>query len=368
MTCISTFSYQLSVRVLAAASLCLAFATGQSSEGEVQYRRGVTLLREKKFAEAAGQLEAAARLSPGVAPVWLAVAHARLETGRVAEARAAAAEARKLGAADSNIARGLATFYRQLAKKLLAAREPSGAVEAWQEAIALAPGDASPYAELAGLFLDHRTPEPAIAVLTAALARIPNDADLLRLQGLAHYAAGENAKAIEAFLRLMDLAPDAEESYTTVETLLPEAGDQLPGITARLRRYSSARPSSPVGHFLLAQALAVSEPGTSQIETLLREAIRVEPKFWPAHFEVHKALLARGAVRDAAGALERAVELNPDYAPARYALAQVYAALEDRIRAAAERRAHHALVTREREAAQARTAAMPPLPYKLLKR
>jgi predicted Zn-dependent protease len=153
-----------------------------------------------------------------------------------------------------------------------------------------------------------------------------------------------------------------------VETLLPEAGGQLPAITARLRSFAAAHPSSPVGHFLLAQALAVSEPGAGQIETLLREAIRVEPKFWPAHFEIHKALLARGEIREAAGALERTAELNPDYAPARYALAQVYASLGDRVRAAAERRAHHELVTRGRAEAQARTAAMPPLPYRLLKR
>jgi len=338
-----------------------------AQDAEALYRRGVTHLRAKKFAEALADLSAAAKLKPAEPVIRVALAHARLETGDTAQARTAAAEARALGASHPDLSRALAAFHHQLALHLRRARDPAGAVAAWQDALALAPRDPAYYAALAGLFLDHRTPEPAVAILETATAKIPGNAELLRLLGLAHYSAGAMDPAVAAFLRLMDTAPDSEDSYTPVETLLPEAGARLPAILERLRKFVASHPASPVGHFLLAQALAAGSPGLSEVEEQLREAIRAEPKFWPAHFELHKPLLARGETRAARESLERAVSLNPDYAPARYALAQVYAALGDRTRAGKERAAHHELLSRARQAAQARQAEMPPLPYQIRK-
>jgi predicted Zn-dependent protease len=348
-----------------AETLLAAAIRASPSDAELRYRLGAVQLRLKKPAEAVVHLEAAARLSPAIPAVWLALAHARLENGKLAEAKAAAAEGRKLAADNPNFDRALAAFLHQLATALRAAKDPARAVEAWQDAIALDPGHPEWFAALANLFLDHRTPEPAIAVLENAAGRFPADTNLLRLLGLAHYSAGATSKAIDLFLRIMDLAPRDEQSYIPIETLLHEAGERLPAILEKLRAFAAAEPSGPVGHFLLAQALAVQNPASAEIEPLLRKAIEVEPKFWPAHYELHKPLLARQRTRDAAQTLQRAVELNPRYAPARYALAQVYAKLGDRGRAAEQRRAHHQLLTLEREAAQARQEAMPQLPYQL---
>lgn len=352
---------------IGAERLLIKAAAAAPSDPELRYRLGAIQLRLKKPQDALPHLETAARLSPSIPPVWLALAHARLESGKAPEAQAAAVEARKLAGANANFSRALGSFHHQLALAFRKAKDPAKAVEAWQEAIALDPGQAAWYGELAELFLDHRTPEPAVAVLESAARRFPQHVELLRLLGLAHYSAGDAAKAIEVFLRVMDLAPDAEQSYSSVETLLPDAGAALPAIVEKLRRFTTSQPASPVGHFLLAQAVAIQTPGAPEAEAMLREAIRVEPKFWPAHYELHKPLLARGQTPEAAQSLERAVALNPAYAPARYALAQAYAKLGDRAKASEQRRAHHELLSRERESAQARQAAMPRLPYQLRK-
>ena len=246
------------------------------------------------------------------------------------------------------------------------ANKPAESVEQMQHAIRLDPSQRVYYTDLAQLFLHHRTPQPAVAVLEPAIARFPEDAELLRLLGLAYYAEGNFERAIDAFLRVTDLNPDDEAGYASLETLIPNAGSRLDGIITRLRGFAERKPSSPLGHYLLSQALSLRTPGFSEIESRLRRAIACDGKFWPAWFELHKPLLDAGKVEEAARALVTAVELNPEFAPARYSLAQVYAQLGNREGAREQRRIHHELLARQREAAEARRAEAPMLPYKLV--
>ena len=66
----------------------------------------------------------------------------------------------------------------------------------------------------------------------------------------------------------------------------------------------------------------------------------MDGKFWPAAFALHKRAEPASAVE----LLERVVELNPEYAPAYYALAQLYAKQGAREKAFAARKRHHELV------------------------
>ena len=128
---------------------------------------------------------------------------------------------------------------------------------------------------------------------------------------------------------------------------------RLPEIIRRLRSFRERRPASPVGHFLLARALtANATPPGAEIETLLRQTIRVDPNFWPAHFELAQLEELEENLENAIQSLIRVVRLNPEYAPAHYSLAQLYAQKGDRPRAVEHRRKHHTLLDRER----ARTA------------
>ncbi len=207
------------------------------------------------------------------------------------------------------------------------------------------------------MFLDHDTAEPAELVLNNAAHRFPNNADVLRLLGLAAYAQGKIREALDAFLKAIDADPDVESAYASLEALLPDAQQRRPEIIAKLTKFSARRPASPIGPFLL----AILEPEKS--EELLRRAIGVAPGFWPAYFELHKALKAQEKRDEAAAALEKAVELNPDYAPAHYALAEYYARKGDRARAAQERELHHKLLAEQRKADEQHRARAPRLAY-----
>ncbi len=410
-----------------AEQMLLELEKAHPEQPEVLYRLGVILLRQQKTEAAGERLEKAARLAPGSPLVWLGAAQTRLQLGRREEAIEAAERALSLAPEEPGVARALAMFYSQagefgkaadqelrwsrtasqpqqsqaraaelylragnadkaieLAEQVLAAGDdpevrrllglayrekgdPAKAVEHLQRSIRLNPESPAGYLDLAQLFIDHRTPQPAVLILQEGLRRLPNQPELVRMLGLAYYGTGDMSKALDAFLQLTQMEPDSEVAYSSLETLLPEAGDRMPEVLERLRGFSKRNPASPIGHFLQARALQLQSPEKKdEIRVLLERAIAAAPTFWPAHFELHKLLLEAGEVKEAAAALEKTVELNPDYAPAHYALAQIYARLGDRERARTEREVHHALATREREAAEQRREEAPRLPYTIL--
>jgi tetratricopeptide (TPR) repeat protein len=305
-----------------AASMLLDLEKADPRNPEVAYRFGLVLLKQGKLEDARRRLESAAKLDPKFPFVWSA----------------------------------LALLHNSLAKAAARSDAPSAAKE-FQEAIRLDPARAQYYVDLAQLFLDHDTPEPAEIVLKNAAQRFSNNAEVWRLLGLADFAQGKTQDALDAFLRAIDADPDAESSYASLQVLLPDAQQRLQEITAKLQRFSKRQPESPIGPFLL--ALIESQ----QSEALLRGAIRVAPDFWPAYFELYKLLKAQERWDEAAAALQRTVQLNADYPPAHYALAEYYSKKGDRTRAAQERELHHKLLTQQRKAEEQHHGQMPRLAY-----
>ena len=305
-----------------AESMLLDLEKADPRNPEVEYRFGLVLLKEGKLEDARQRLERAAKLDPKYPLIGSA----------------------------------LGLLHDSLAKAAAPNDAPAAAKE-FQEAIRLDPTRAIYYLELAQLFLDHDTAEPAELVLDNAARRFPNNAEVLRLLGLADYAQGKTQEALTAFLKAIDADPDVESAYSSLEVLLPDVQERRPEVIARLRRFSERRPSSPIGPFLL----AVLEPEKS--EGLLRRAIGVAPGFWPAYFELHKLLKAQEKWDEAAASLEKTVALNPDYAPAHYALAEYYARKGDRAHAAQERELHHKLLAEQRQAEEQHRALAPRLVY-----
>ena len=364
----------------------------EPQNAEVKYRLGLVLLRQGKLPQARARLETAVKLSPQSPLVWLALAQVKLRLGDAAGAGRAAEQARSLGGREHAVSKALflydveairsqlrsgqakravelarqaiaredaAVFRHLLGQAYALRRDPAAAVAELQEAIRLDPDRPEYYGDLAALFLDHRTPEPAEMVLGAAARRFPKSADVARMLGVAYLGQGRTAEAIDAFLRAIDLDPDAENGYASLQTLLPSAADRLPEITRRLAAFAEKHPTSPVGHYLLALA---SPDGAEQ---RLRRAIAAAPDFWPAQFELHKLLKEQGKWPEAAAALEKVIALNPEHAPAHFSLAQVYAQLGDRERARREREIHHKLAVAQRAEEQKQREQAPRLSFQL---
>jgi tetratricopeptide (TPR) repeat protein len=309
---------------LEAAAAMLGDLESQSPEDpDPAYRLGLVLLKQGKLEDSRRHLELAAKLGPN-RPLILAA---------------------------------LGLVHNSLAKAAAARNDAPTAATEFQEAIRLDPTRPSYYIELAQLLLNHDTPKPAEAVLRNAARRFPGNPEVLRLLGLAGYAQGNNLEALDAFLKVIEVDPDSESSYASLEVLLPDAGQRLPEIITKLRRFTERHPESPIGPFLLALILP------EQAEALLRQAIRVAPDFWPAYFELHKVLKARDKWEESEAALKKTIRVNPDYAPAHYALAECYNRRGDHAGAAQERELHHKLLALQRDADERHRAQNPRLNY-----
>lgn len=407
-------------RIAEARQLLQSLEKSLPENGEVLYRLGLLDLRDGDRAGASRRLERAAELMPDSPLPWLAVARVRFASGRRAEAFDAARKADELAPAHPTVGRALAMFYAEadefaraaefelrwldanpkdnasrlramellvragqaekaievgrhaptpelqaaLGRAYTLAGNPGAAVESFQAAIRADPVKPEYYLALAGLFLDHRTPDPALAILEQAAARFPANPEVLRLKGLALYALGRNDEAIDVFIRMARLDPDSEIAFASMETLLPDAGERLPEIIALLRSYCN-RHQSAIGLHLLALAVSIQTPDSVEAEQLLRSSIAIRPDYWPAHYMLHEILFDRRNWPEAAAALEKTIGLNPEHGSAHFRLAQVYARMGDRERAAEQRRKHHEIAEQIRAAAEERRENMPRLPYKV---
>jgi tetratricopeptide (TPR) repeat protein len=388
-----------------------------------RYQLGLVLMRQKKVKAANEHLETAARLDPSSSLIWLAVAQARLANGDRDGATNAASRADSLSRDEPLVWRALSMFYAQMGDyarageyaskwarvtpqdKLASLRaaeyylranmpepaieiarqhvtgdnaaaashilgvayrlkkEPAKAVEAFQDAIRLDTKQPRYVADLAQLFLDHNTPAPAAMLLEQAVRRFPKNSELARLLGLSYYATGDAERALDQFLKAIDLDPESAIGYAALETLIPEAGARLELVTQKVRSYTERHPSSPLGHYLLALALTAQGQAAGEIEDRLQKALSADPAFWPAWFELHKSLRARDRIKEAADALEKTLALKPDHAPSRYSLAQVYATMGEMEKAVEQRRLHHQVMLEERKETERRQQEMPRLSY-----
>lgn len=271
-------------------------AARNATDADARYRLGLILFKQRKLDESVRYLDEAAKIEPKQVLIWRAVALVR-------------------GARNDGL----------------------GEARALQKIIELDPSDAAAYKKLAALLLDHRTADAALAVTDTGARRFPGDAELLRLRGLALYALGRKLEAIDAFLAM----PDSDVALASLETLIPDAGDRLPAIKARLEK----QPPGALVHYLL--ALAGDDP-----EARLRKAVDADASFWPAYFELGRRL------RDIP-LLETVLKLKPAHEGAHFVLASLYAEAGDREKARAHREAHHKLRAEAAEAEQKRNAAMP---------
>ena len=382
-----------------------ALAIAQPKIFEVQYRLGLILLRQDKAKEAAVRFQSAIDLTLSSALAWAGLAQSQWKLSLKTQAMASAKQAKKLAGAEPAAWRALSIFYSDAkdfaaaaeceqnwgsaspndsqsnaraakfyvlaGKAERSARQPAKAVEAYQRAIQLAADEPEPYFELAALLLDHRTPEPAVPVLESAISRFPKNAEFRRLLGLAQYQLGAIPQAISAFIAVCDLDPDSEIGYASLETLVNDAGPRLPEIIKRFETFESRNPSSPVGHYLLARALSVQGAPTSQRQLLLRKAISAATDFWPAYYELGLLLEnedkaeSESKTNEALQALTEAARLNPQYAPAHFALARVYASAGNRQKAIEHRKIHSQLLARQRTQAERAREESPALGYRL---
>jgi Flp pilus assembly protein TadD len=306
--------------------LLLAWLALDSKPAGDLLKQGLVALEQGRLAEARADLERASKIEPRNPYVWSSLAQTYLRSKEPTLAAAAAEKAEKLGGHDAVVRHALAMYYSETGQFVRAAKLDPEIAFGWTKG-----------------FLERGDFTQAADVAEAGLAGRPNDAQLLLALGVARYGQRRFEDAVAAFLRVIQIDPQAEQPYVFLGKMLDQAGPHLGEITRAYETWAAREPRSAKAQLLWAKALLAVDSKDGRAEGLLRKSVALDGGDWEAHYELGVMLEARRNYAEAAKELERAIELDAKQAMPHYHLARVYDRLGESEKAQAEREAHERL-------------------------
>ena len=330
-------------------SAALAFGAGLSvrpafASAADAFRDGLLALDRGDLASARASLEQASKSAPDNGRVWIALAQVYWRLHDNSESEAAAKRASSLGANDAAVTQGLAIFYGETQRPLLAARAQAKLAALQPENRAARERIATLYFEAAQPLLDAQNFAEAESVLKEGLAKTPDDAQLDLALGVSRYGLRRFDEAADAFLRTIDLAPQIEQPYQFLGKILDQIPDRLPVAAERFAQYEAAHPDRAEGYLLHAKALNAQSIDPETVLQLIEKSLSIDASNASGYFERGIALDELARYADAAAAFARATELAPSDAAAHYRLARDYDRTGKHDAAEAERAKHAQLI------------------------
>jgi tetratricopeptide (TPR) repeat protein len=403
--------------------LWAVFADGQV---DARLQEGVAALERKDFGKAEASFEQATRLAPDNAAAWLFLARAYALDKKKDQALEAARKAEAVGGADAKVLQNLADFYallepdppkaaelgeryaekatqdktawRRLAAFCLQAGLTDRAVAAatrglpaddgpelrsilgtaymqrgdfanaaaqLSEVVKLNPYNEDAHFQLARVYLVQQDFPSAVRVLENARNLFDKSAQIELALGVAYYGERKFAKAIEQFLKTIQLAPDVPQPYVFLGRIMDHATDRLPELTQKFTDFQQRNPSSYLGYQLHAKALVAQLPPAgfpAEAQTamdLVQKSLALNDDEAESHYLAGLLLDRKREFAKAASELERSIQLNAKDPAAHYRLARVYDRLGRRDDAEQQRALHEKLS--EEEKAPARNLSAEPL-------
>ena len=201
--------------------------------------------------------------------------------------------------------------------------DPAKAVQEAQEALRLAPRNEASHLQLAQIFLSRNTPLPAYEILSEAATMFPESA-LVRLGvGLALKELQRYDEAIQVLTECLRLKPDLGSAFDALGAVYLES-NRYDDLLSAASDYTRRSPKDFRGYYYLAAAREKLQMDPAGTEALIRRSIEYNSRFAASYALLGKVLMGSGRPEPAAGALEEAIRLRPDYTPAHYYLANVY--------------------------------------------
>jgi Flp pilus assembly protein TadD len=201
-----------------------------------------------------------------------------------------------------------------------------GAAIALKKAEAIAPLDERSRFTLAMSYVAMGRRDWARPELAKLAAAAPRDPRYVYWPARLDYDDGQYAAAVEGFLRAIELDRMFMKAYDNLGLSYEALGrfeEALAsyGEAVRLNRaQASPSPWPPLNMGLLLARLDRRE----EAEGLLRESVRIDPRFSQGHYQVGVLLERKGNEEEAVRALLEAARLDPAYAEPQYALARIY--------------------------------------------
>lgn len=281
---------------------------------------GKTLVESGRPRDALPYLEKAASLKPADFENSYELALANDRAGNYAKSRTQA-EALVLTHDSAELHHLLADVQEKLGNSLEAVRE-------YQRAATL---DArEPYVfDWGAELLLHHAPEPALEVFSKGHAFFPRSTRMLVGMGAAEFARGSYDQADQYVCEASDLNPDDPDPYRFLGKM--QHAEPAPSKQAleRLHRFVQLKPHSAEANYYYAVALwkqtkGSPQAGRDEIESLLRQAIHLDPKFASAYLQLGVVHAESRNLAQAIADYQQAIQADPSLEEAHYRLAQAY--------------------------------------------
>ena len=246
-----------------------------------------------------------------------------------------------------------------LAVQLAARQQYPAAIERFRRLSARDPRSWTARYNLAAALIQSGQPSDAIPLLEQVAAERPAEAPVLSLLGSAREAAGDTAKALEAYQRALAADPESSDRYLDYTRLLMELDRydessqllldglkfvkdsyalqmRLGSVRLTTGNYEQARaafgaalkehPELPLAYIAIARSYFKEGRDADAVRVLAQAHEKLSPDFLlEYYYGLELSRLDRG--EEAAAAFERSVRLNPDVAEPRYELGRLYVRL-----------------------------------------
>jgi tetratricopeptide (TPR) repeat protein len=297
---------------------------------DANHNLGELYARSGKVAAAAPYLDQAYRIDPSAYDNGYDLALAYVLTGRLTNARQLVQDLlkKKNTAELHNL---LAEIEEKDGKFVAAANE-------YEAAAHMDPSERNLF-DWGSELLVHHTLEPAIDVFRHATERYPNSPRLWIGLGMSLYSRGNYDEAVKSLLRAADLNPADPGAYLFLSKAYDSSPSQADEVIQRFRRFAELQPRNAQASYYYAMGLwkgkRAQDPGLDlqQIETLLKQAIALDPKYAEAHLQLGNLFSDQGKYAEAIPEYVRARELDPALGDVYYRMGQAYVHVGEKDRA-----------------------------------
>jgi Tfp pilus assembly protein PilF len=282
---------------------------------------GAALLSGGLADEAVEELGAAVAADPSDVAALVSLARAHLRRREIPAAGRVLEGALSRGLGDARLYAALAEVYE-------AGGYVENAIPAMRLAVARDPRNES-YRVRYGLLLnDTKAPAAAVIRLRESLTEFPRSSRLWLALGIAQLNDGKNEDATRSFERALELDPASSPALAYLGAARAERG-QYEEAAALYERAIGADPRQAAPYYLAADALLkqaeIDEP---RVARHLARAVELDPDFASARLALAKLHVRGERFAEAAAEFERVVRLDPQSAEAFYQLGRVYVRLK----------------------------------------
>jgi tetratricopeptide (TPR) repeat protein len=219
------------------------------------------------------------------------------------------------------------SLLTQIAGVFMLDRKPLNAAIALKKAEALGPLNHPTRLQLALAYIAMRRGDWA----RPELERVATDdpANVVPLYWLARldYDAGQYASAVDRLQRVVAREPALVRGHDNLALCyeaLNQPEEAIRHYREAIRLNRAATKAASPWPLLNLGILLRTRSELDEADGLFREALAIDRRFAPGHYQLGVVLEERGRLDDAVGSLRQAISLDPSYAEAYYALSRIY--------------------------------------------